>query len=175
MRLSTRKRLNQMGKERPSGYDIAEICRRGHVITMYAATRPEKRAKYCDKCGASTLDKCENCETQIRGYFHRRNVSGGALTKPPRFCHECGTPYPWTAEGLVATKEYVEELDDLPKSERRLLVQSLDDIVRDTPSSSLAVHRVKKAAAKLKKPTAEVFSKMIIEIATETVKKLFTS
>lgn len=139
---------------------------------MYAATRPEKRGKHCDKCGASTIDKCENCETQIRGYFHRRNVSGGAPTKPPSFCHECGNPYPWTAERLLAAKQFAQELDDLSKEERRLLVQSLDDIVRDTASSSLAAHRIKKAVAKLKKPTAEMFSKLVIELAAEAVKKL---
>jgi hypothetical protein len=72
----------------------------------------------------------------------------------------------------VAAKQFAEELEDLNESERHLLAQSLDDIVRDTPSTSLAVSRVKRAIGKLKKPSAEFFSKVVTDIATESVKKL---
>lgn len=134
-----------------SGYDVAEVCHRGHIITWYAATKPEKRAKHCKECGAPTTDKCDQCETPIRGYFHIPNHVLLASTTPPSFCHECGAPYSWTAERLLTAKQFVEELDDIPESERRLLAQSLDDIVRDTPSSPLAVMRVKKAVTRLKR------------------------
>jgi hypothetical protein len=49
----------------------------------------------------------------------RREVDGGVRIErggPPKYCHNCGTAFPWTAAKLAAAKEYAADLDGLDES-----------------------------------------------------------
>ena len=35
-------------------YNIAQICRNGHVVTEFAASQPATQEKFCAKCGLKT-------------------------------------------------------------------------------------------------------------------------
>jgi hypothetical protein len=155
-----------------SYYDVAEICRNGHVITDRAATHPQHRKKFCSDCGAATIAECESCSTPIQGYYHVPGVIGFAGNpEAPTFCHECGDPYPWTSARISAAKEIALEAEDLNEEERQLLAASIDDIVRDTPATDLAATRFKRLLAKAGKGTANALHKIAVDIGSEAAKK----
>ena len=92
----------------------------------------------------------------------------------PSFCPDCGEPYPWTEASLKAAKELADELDNLSLEEREILKKSLDDIMvmEDTPQTPVAATRFKKLIVKAGKPAAEAFRKLLIDVASETAKKI---
>jgi len=53
-----------------SWYDTAQICMNGHVINSMSKSHPEHNKKFCDKCGAPTINNCPKCNTPIRGHYH---------------------------------------------------------------------------------------------------------
>jgi hypothetical protein len=62
-------------------------------------------------------------------------------------CNKCVAGYPWTESRLSAAREYVRELERLDANERGILERSLDDLVRDTPNTSVAALRFKTLTA----------------------------
>ena len=153
-----------------SWYDTAQICTNGHVITTQLIFNPDHSMRYCDRCGASTITNCQNCNANIRGFYHTR-TSGSEISKRPSFCHECGRPYPWIEAKLKAAQELSDELDNLSPEERNLLKRSLDDIVRETPQTTVAVTRFKKLVAKAGPVAADGFRKILVDVLSEAVKK----
>ena len=159
-------------------YDIAQICNNGHIITSRFASRPESRKKFCDKCGAATITNCQNCNSPIRGYSRPTIddsgglVMGSSLSAPPSFCPDCGKPYPWTEAKLKAAQELADLLEDLSSEEREILKKSFDDIVQDTPQAAVAANKIKILIAKVSKIAAEQIRKLVVEIASETARKI---
>jgi len=96
----------------------------------------------------------------------------GYCYTPPSFCPECGKPYPWTEAKLKAAQELSDELDNLSLEERSLLKKSLDDIVRDTPETTVAATRFKRLVAKAGQVAADGLKDILVDIASETAKKL---
>jgi len=90
----------------------------------------------------------------------------------PIFCPDCGKPYPWTEAKLKAAQELADELDNLSPEERDLLKRSLDDIMRDTPQTTVAANRFKRLVAKAGQVTAEGFRDILVDILSETAKKI---
>lgn len=71
-------------------WDTARICLNGHVLTSHLSLHPDV-GNYCKRCGAKAIDHCPLCDAPVKGEpFH----SFGSF-KPPRFCDNCGEPYPW--------------------------------------------------------------------------------
>jgi len=126
----------------------------------------------------------------IRGYYHESSLTQEkldrmvleALTPPPKtildyatlpsFCPDCGKPYPWTEAKLKAAQELSDELDNLSSEERNLLKKSLDDIVRDTPQTTVAATRFKKLVAKAGKVAADGFRDILVDVLSEAAKKI---
>lgn len=91
---------------------------------------------------------------------------------PPKYCHGCGKPHPWTEATLEAARDLADELDDLTPEEREAIKGSLDDLVTDTPRTALAATRFKKLVSKAGPAVADGFKEMLIEIVTESAKRL---
>lgn len=156
-----------------SWYDTAQICLNGHCTNDAIRSAPSLSQDFCDKCGASTITACPSCHTPIHGYYHVPGViSLGFEYSPPSYCHKCGAPYPWTEARLQAARELADELDDLTPEEREALKGSLDDLVADTPRTALAATRFKKLVSKAGPAVADGFKEMLIEIVTESAKRL---
>lgn len=152
------------------GYDTAQICENGHPITRHAESRPEFAEDHCSKCGAKTITACQHCEQKIRGHLHGTMPS--AHEQPiAKFCHKCGRPYPWTEKGINAARELIGEAENLSAEERKKLSGSLDDIVRDTPSTQVAVVRFKQYLPKAGKEFADAMRSILIGIVSEAAKK----
>ena len=93
----------------------------------------------------------------------------------PIFCPDCGKPYPWTEAKLKAAKELTDLLEELEPEEREILKKSFNDIVRDTPQTTVAATRFKRLAAKAGKVAADGLKDILVDIASETAKKLIWS
>jgi hypothetical protein len=152
------------------GYDVAQICLNGHCITRFSTDFPEHSEDFCSKCGQRTIKTCEKCKTPIRGGL--RDVLSLADYVVPAFCHKCGAPYPWTETRLNVAVEMAKELDGLSEEEKTLLASTLDDLVREGPKTSLAATRFKRVIAKAGSTAAESFRKILVDIASETAKKM---
>ncbi len=173
-----------------SWYDTAQICTNGHVINWMSVSRPDYNRGFCGKCGASTINNCPNCNAPIGGYYHEAHVAYEELdtmvneilnpppeiildyTTPPSFCPGCGKPYPWTETKLKSAHELADLLEDLSSEEREIFKKSFDDIVQDTPQTAVAANKIKILVAKVSKIAAEQIRKLVVEIASETAKKI---
>lgn len=154
---------------RPVGHDIAEICNNGHLITQFAQTEPQNRKKFCDKCGAATIKHCPKCTHTIQG-FYSHPTNSHSLREPPAFCHNCGAAYPWTEQRLAAAKELVEE-SGLSREENVQFQESLNDLVRQTPQTPLAVSRFKKLMTKAGPAAANGVRDILVDVVSEVIKK----
>lgn len=155
-----------------NGYDVAQICINGHVINSMSQSYPVHNQKFCDKCGERTISECPKCKTPIRGYYLATAIVViGSDYSRPSFCHNCGQPYPWTEKKLQAAQELAQELHKLSEEEKDLLKKSLDDIIRDTSQTPVAVARFKRLVAKAGVEAAQAFKDILVDIVSETVKK----
>jgi len=155
-------------------YDTAQICTNGHVINSQSVYRPEHNKKFCDKCGAPTITNCQNCNMTIKGYYHVPPMCTLDYTDVPlpSFCPGCSKPYPWTEAKLKAAQELSDELGNLSSKERELLKKSLDDIVRDTPQTTVAANRFKRLIVKAGKAAADGFRDILVDVLSEAAKKV---
>lgn len=158
---------------REGWYDIAQICINGHVINTSVKSSPQHNMKFCNICGSSTITNCQSCKTEIRGKHYEKGIWDLTMKYLlPKFCPNCGIPYPWTAVKIKAAQKLAFELDSLTHDERKFLSESLIDIIRDTPEATKAATRVKKLIDKAGKGIKEAFKNILIDIASEAVKKI---
>jgi hypothetical protein len=155
------------------GYDVAQICLNGHIITGMAGGSPEFQQKFCAKCGAATIMECPGCRAKIRGYYFVPGVIGvGEQLKTPAFCYNCGKPYPWTEIKIEAARELARELENLTDEEKDILTKSIDDIVSDSPRTTLGATRFKKIMSKVGKEGALALKEILVGVVSEAAKKM---
>lgn len=155
--------------EREGRYDVAQICPNGHVINPQALAHPEVNKQFCDQCGEQTLTACESCQKPIQGLHYTRGFNYRYYT--PRFCHNCGSMFPWTKLRLEAARDLIEELR-LSEEEKITMQQSLEHMVKDTPRTEVAASRFKRL---LKQGGAEMggmFRDILVDVLSETAKKV---
>lgn len=162
------------GRQEATGewQDLAQFCVNGHFINAAVKASPEFNKRHCDKCGAETITECPKCKGIIKGELHVPGIVVGGYTFPaPSFCEHCGAAFPWTEARLEAAKELAGEMEGLTPEERELMKQSLDQIVRDTPQTTLAATRFKKLATKAGKGAAAAIWELVKDLASEAAKK----
>jgi len=99
------------------GFDVALICLNGHIVNCSSHDYPQFNKKFCDACGAQTIEECTNCHTAIQGSY-RDNISFNY--KAPRFCFNCGHPFPWTGAKIQAAHDLAMELESLSNEDRQM-------------------------------------------------------
>jgi hypothetical protein len=85
-------------REEPSWMDLLQVCMNGHKITAYGTSQPETLRKRCSECGAETITHCKKCNSPLPGYYHVPSVLSFHSEPPPKFCENCGEPFPWTGK-----------------------------------------------------------------------------
>jgi hypothetical protein len=153
----------------PTGYDTAQICLNGHCITDSSIDNPERNEDFCSLCGQPTITACKKCATPIRGYLRDSYPTPYLI---PSFCYKCGAAYPWTETKISVANEMTRELDQLSEEEKKQLASSLDDLVRESPKTTLAANRFKKLMTKAGAVAAESFKKVLVDVVSETAKKI---
>ncbi|MHA1287166.1 MAG: DUF2321 domain-containing protein [Candidatus Thorarchaeota archaeon] len=152
-------------------YDTAQVCINGHVINYRAKTEPEHNKSYCSECGAKTIISCPKCKAKILGELHSVNYFTLPMHEAPKFCSNCGSPYPWTESGLKAAHDLANEIKGISKEERKLLNLSIDELVRDTPQTNVAIVRFRKMMSKVGPELYDAFKKILIDIISEAAKR----
>ena len=150
------------------GYYTALVCPNGHVTTSSLELSPEKDQPHCSECGQGTIRECPACGAEIHGSPGGKVMWGYA---PPKYCHACGAPYPWTAAALAAGNELAEILEGLSPTDRKSLVASFDDLTRDTPRTAVAVLRTKSLLSRLTREGATALRQILVAVATDEVKR----
>ncbi len=155
-------------------FEVALVCANGHLLNDRAEAQATLNVKFCPECGEGTLSHCPECDTALRGRFLPEGdpQGGKRLSRPPRFCHECGSPFPWTAERLLAADELAAQLDDLSDEERRLLRAAFRDILTENPRTEVAALRIKRAAEQAGKGAGRILFEVVENLASETAKRL---
>jgi hypothetical protein len=158
-------------------FDRCLVCANGHLINDQAGAFPARNAPFCSECGEGTLDACLSCGDPIRGRLQEgpAPAPAQALLRPPRYCHECGEPYPWTEERLRAARELTDEVEGLSDRERELLKDSLADLLNDNPRTELAATRAKRLIAKTAKEGGRALGSIAVDLASETAKRILLS
>ena len=158
---------------REGWYDTAQICLSGHVVNIAVKASPEHSAKFCKVCGESTVTTCADCNTEIRGkHFTKVVWDLSDRIALPRFCEACGNPYPWTQAKMKAAQDLVSVVDNLSEEERNELRNSVDDIIKDIPQTTIAATRFKKLIKKAGKGAAQGFKNILTDIISEAAKKM---
>lgn len=151
-------------------YYTALYCLNGHHITreleLYGGDN------FCKKCGEKTISECPECQEHIQGRPRWSNVRIIGSIPPPAYCHNCGKPYPWTIIAIETAKNLVKDAEELSTTERDQLVESISDIMVDTPKTELAATRFKKLINKVGTTTRNLLYQWSIDFASETAVKL---
>lgn len=151
-------------------YLTAVICKNGHIITPALELHPEKDTKYCTECGEETIKNCENCNEAIRGIFLAGFTSWHFSL--PKNCHNCGKPYSWTQRKIDAAIKYSEEIENLEPQDIEILKKSIYEISSNSLNAEVSVIRYKKILKKIGGKIGEKLNDFIVDLASETIKKL---
>ena len=158
----------------PGSVDSAQICLNGHVVNWSASSRPEFNEKFCDKCGEPTITNCPACNAQIQGTRYTMGYTGPMGIAPmsiPSFCPNCGEPYPWIQAKIQAARHLAMELEGISQEDREVLANSINDIVKETPSTELAATRWKRILSKVGGPALNTAKEILVTVASETVRR----
>lgn len=150
-------------------YHIAAICMMGHVVEMESERFGFD--KYCAQCGRRVVDRCQKCGAPIRGHIDEP-YAFMASYHPPRYCYECGNPYPWTEASINELQEIINDeyaFDDIRDS----LVLSIPDLYIEGPGTKIAVTRFQKACLDIGGFVGKTICQILIENGCDFVKEHF--
>lgn len=148
------------------------VCENGHVLTE-CLERSANDSAYCDTCGAKTISECPSCGAKIRGdLIDSGVVMIGFTPKAPRYCPECGKPYPWTVAAIEALRELADLDDELDNIDKAVLVDSAKEAMTDNPKTKVAALKVKKVLGKAGKATASAARDLLVDVLAESAKKM---
>jgi hypothetical protein len=153
-------------------YSVGQVCKNGHAINGCFDTSPEFNEKFCTQCGAETINQCPSCSASIRGRYHVPGYLDTNAYRPPKFCHECGSAYPWTTKKQEALLEIIEQSKDLLAEDKTFLKDAVPDLVTDTAKSESAAHKFKIVLEKLKGDSKDILIESLKAGITQASLKL---
>ena len=142
------------------------ICLNGHQITD-RASQDEIVNEYCQKCEAKVIDSCPTCKAMIEGYYYVSGVFDTYKCPVPKYCKNCGNPYPWTKTALESLDEIV-ELSQLSEEDKDQLKSSTPDLISDNPKSKVAALKWKTIGKSLLGMAHDI----LVDVASESIVKL---
>lgn len=160
-------------------WDVALACRNGHLLNDRSRGDPSRNAPWCPTCGSETIAACPGCREPIPGFFYDGHASfdpseppgGIPLAQIPQYCHACGRPFPWTERAMSAARSLIRELAGLDPYERDQLRRSIDDIIRETPRTPVAVLRIQATLGRIGGQTAQALRALLVSVANDAVKR----
>jgi hypothetical protein len=93
--------------------DVMQVCRNGHVTTDLLHSSPESGLTHCDRCGATTIDRCGTCGRELPGAIAVPGLQPLGARRPPLYCCDCGAAFPWTERPRVAASAPLAGLETL--------------------------------------------------------------
>ena len=152
-----------------SRYYNAQICLNGHVISYFSSNESD----YCPDCGAKTIISCPSCNTNIRG---KERPDPGIIAVYdyilPKYCYNCGQPYPWTKSHLDAIQELIEFDENLSAEEKSYINDNVQSLTIDTPKTTVVATKFNYYLKKAGSATISATRDILVEIASEAAKKI---
>ena len=163
--------MTSAGNDFSHSYDVQEVCLNGHVTNNYTSDA-SKNQNFCEICGAKTITSCQHCKGPIRG--GHKYSPGLTHPRPDAYCLHCGKPFPWTESKLTAVRAIAEQSEDLDAEDRKQLDTLLPDLIAktETPRTQLAIVKLKKLIKKGGIAFAEALRKTLIDVVSESVKRV---
>ena len=161
-------------------YGIAQICLNGHVKSS-KCNDDEINEKFCSICGQGIINKCEKCDTNLKGSYREVSVIDPPYWYPnrqyqkPSYCYNCGEPLQWTKLSKESAYELIELADALNDSEKKEFKNSIDDLILESPRTNTAVLKFQKFAKKAGTEITKGLRDIIVDLVSETVKKSILS
>jgi hypothetical protein len=93
--------------------DVMQVCRNGHVITDQLRSFPERALTHCDRCGATTLERCQTCGQELPGAVAVPGLHPVGVRQPPCYCPTCGAAFPWTLRRRPPKREALTNLEGM--------------------------------------------------------------
>lgn len=147
-------------------YNGATICLNGHVIS----SMEPNYTPYCADCGKNSISNCQNCNENLRGsYEDDYSIETDYLA--PSYCFNCGQPFPWTEKLINNAIELISLDDNLPDDVKRIIKSALPDLIVETPSTAVATAKYKKFIPSAAKYVQDGLRNLLVDVASETVKK----
>ncbi|MBV6444794.1 MAG: DUF2321 domain-containing protein [Ignavibacteriales bacterium] len=153
-------------------YAKAQICVQGHTISSDMHGNLSKNKKFCDKCGAETIDKCQDCNSPINGRYITPGHVIFSNYVTPNYCSNCGKPYPWTIKKIEAVVKLAQLEEVLTEEEILSFASDVEVISSDSPATIVSTRKILKIGAKLSVRAWAEIRLLLIEIASETAKKI---
>jgi hypothetical protein len=153
-------------------YHHCRICLNGHVVSASLESIESGTKQYCEECGKLTILDCQNCKSPLLGWTYTPRVAIVADFTPPNFCKSCAKPFPWTEAKKNALKELIDFENRLTIKDKKIMEDSIDDIINETPRTKIASMKFKQGLAKAGKETAKIIRDIIVDIASETSRKI---
>ena len=152
-------------------YRTAQICKNGHVITSntnYTA----HLSNFCPECKAETISACPECNTPIRGKYDASGVMVISSYTPPKYCHNCGHPFPWTESTLNSISELLDMQDQLTEDEKQHFMSYLPIIFDETPQAEVTALKLRLLFNKLPSEIGSLAKNVITDVISESIKKI---
>ncbi len=148
-----------------------QICGNGHItsldIEMYSF-------RFCPQCGSQTFYSCPSCGEPIRGkYFEYDTLF---VPEPPDqtpfYCHNCGKPYPWTQKIIDNAIELLSLDENLDSDTKSIIKNAIPNLLVDTPETPVSVAKYRSAMSKTGQIVKDSMRQLLIDIITESAKKI---
>ena len=108
----------------------------------------------------------------IRGHYYSPGSLSGSVTPVRAYCHECGSPYPWTKDQLDAAHELIADLEELSEEEREELKSTIDELSKEGPKTEMAARRWKKLLPKVAETGGKALERIATKLISEGVKQI---
>jgi len=144
------------------------VCENGHQITPRIELTSDN-SKFCEKCGASVVERCPNCRALIPG-AHTEVIQPLGSIPVPNYCNQCGKAYPWTSKKIEKIKDAIQNSQELKKKDKTQIENALEQLNRGeiTNEKQIAIF------AKFKRLAPKAWSIMqpiLTDILTSYMKK----
>lgn len=153
-------------------YHTAQICLNGHMINHQSDTYAEHNEKFCSKCGQPTITACPNCHAKIRGYYEVDGLIVPSVTSVPKYCHECGSAYPWTQSILDNALELLSLDVDLDSNTKKTIQDAIPNLIVETPSTPISIEKYKFSVEKVSQFVRDGLHNLLVDVTSESIKKL---
>lgn len=152
-------------------YRTAQVCKNGHVITSNIHNSAHL-SNFCPECRAETITSCPNCNTPIRGEYDVPGVISFSTYTPPKYCHHCGYPFPWTEEKIYSISKLLDMQDQLTEEEKKHFMSYLPVIFSETPQSEVSALQLKLLFNKLPSEISSLAKRLISDAISEGIRNI---
>ncbi len=151
-----------------------QVCENGHSQGGYGVRN------FCAQCGKPVLHSCPTCSGFITLWdplktggsnSGRDSVVDSSRLPPPAYCANCGKPFPWTENTLLAANEVADQIEDINSDDREVLKGAIRDLVTNTPAAPSAGDKIRRIMSSANKHATDILKDILTNVISETLRR----